>query len=275
MNRNTKLISKVGFSMFVALGVLSLLVMCSMPASGQACPAQNWTASTPNIWAATVSDVVMLNNDPATNQPTIPVMLLDGAYTPVGIWQHPQAVTQLNTNWSCPSGTPVISIAGAGRETVSFQVFITAPAATALSDVSVTIAPLAGPGATLTSDNTGTSAVTRYLEGYVPYGCTGAATLGCVQASGSIPDPLIPFYDPYDSGNPAVATPFNVQPGTTQGVWVNISIPANQAAGAYTSTLTVSGTGFSTTTIPVNVTVWNGNLPGFDAGSVNPAMPTC
>ncbi|MGA2632668.1 MAG: glycoside hydrolase domain-containing protein [Terracidiphilus sp.] len=272
MNRNRKLISKVGFSLFVTLAVLSLLIVSSIPASGQACASQNWTASTPNIWAATVSDVVMLNNNPTTNQPTIPIMLLDGTYSPWGYSQHPQAVTQLNTNWSCPSsGPPVISIAGAGRETVSFQLFITAPAATTLSDVSVTITALTGPGATLTSDESGTSEVTRYLEGYVPYSCTGVITLGCVQAAGSIPDPLIPFYDPYDAGNPAVATPFNVQQGTTQGVWVNISIPANETAGAYSGTLTVSGTGISATTIPVNLTVWNGNLPGFDAGSVNPS----
>ena len=268
-NLGRKLISKIGTSMFVTLAVLMLLVSGSKRAAGQACAAQNWAASTPNIWAATVSDVVMLNNSPTTNQPTIPVMLYDGTYSPWGYSQHPQAVTQLNTNWSCPSGTPVISIAGAGRETVSFQLFMTAPAATTLGDVSVTITPLTGPGATVTSDNTGTSEVTRYLEGYVPYSCTGATSIGCVQATGSIPDPLIPFYDPYDSGNPAVATPFNVQQGTTQAVWVNISIPANQTAGAYTGTLTVSGTGISTETIPVDLTVWNGNLPGFDAGSTN------
>jgi len=261
--------SNIGLSMFAAVVVFLLLVMGGKDAAGQACAAQNWAASTPNIWAATVSDVVMLNNNPTTNQPTIPTMLYDGTYSPWGYSQHPQPVTQLNTNWSCPSGTPTISIAGAGRETVSFQLFITAPAATTLSDITVTVNPLTGPGTTLTSDNTGNSAVTRYLEGYVPYSCTGATAIGCVQATGSIPDPLIPFYDPYDSGNPAVATPFNVQEGTTQGVWVNISIPANQTAGAYTGTLTVSGTGISTTTIPVNLTVWNGNLPGIDAGTTN------
>jgi hypothetical protein len=84
----------------------------------------------------------------------------------------------------------VISIAGSGRETVAFQIFITAPAASTLSSVSVDITSLSGPG-TLTSDNTGTSNVTRYLEGYVPYSCTGKTAIGCVQATGSIPDPLI------------------------------------------------------------------------------------
>ncbi len=162
----------------------------------------------------------------------------------------------------------MISIAGAGRETVAFQIFITAPAASSLSDVSVGITSLTGPG-TLTSDNTGTSNVTRYLEGYVPYSCTGSTAIGCVQATGNIPDPLIPFYDPYDSGNPAVATPFNVQEGTTQGVWVDISIPASQAAGTYNGTVTVSGNGIGSQSIPLQVTVWSGNLPAFDAGSTN------
>ena len=167
--------------------------------------------------------------------------------------------------------TPVITVAGAGRETVSFQVFISAGVGSnsALSDVSVAVSPLSGAG-TLTSDNTGTSNVTRYLEGYVPYNGVNPQGFGQLQANGQMPDPLIPFYDPYDSGNPAVATPFNVQSGTTQGVWVNISIPANQAAGAYAGTVTVTGNGIGTVTIPVNMTVWNGNLPTFDAGSVNP-----
>ncbi len=66
-----------------------------------------------------------------------------------------------------------------------------------------------------------------------------------------------------------MATPFNVQQGTTQGVWVDISIPANQAAGTYNGTVTVSGNGIGTQTIPLKVTVWSGNLPAFDAGSIN------
>ncbi len=269
MNRNRKFVSRVVSSIFAMFVLVCMFTAGAPTAMGQACPAQNWAAATPNVWAATVSDTVMLNNDPTTNRPTIPIMLYDGTYSPWGYTQHPLPVTQLNTNWSCPSGTPVIAIAGAGRETVAFQIFITAPAASTLSDVSVNITSLTGPG-TLTSNNTGTSNVTRYLEGYVPYSCTGATAIGCVQATGSIPDPLIPFYDPYDSGNPAVATPFNVQQGTTQGVWVDISIPANQAAGTYNGTVTVSGNGIASQSIPLQVTVWNGNLPAFDAGSINP-----
>ncbi len=144
-SRDKRFISKVGFSMFATLAAALLLTLGGRQAVGQACPAQNWAGATANIWAATVSDTVMLNNDPSTNRPTIPIMLYDGTYSPWGYTQHPQPVTQLNTNWSCPSGTPVMSIAGAGRVPVALQSFSTAPAASALSSVSVDITPLTGP----------------------------------------------------------------------------------------------------------------------------------
>ncbi len=264
----SKLVLKAVSSFFALFTTVAFFTAGVSPAAGQACPSQNWTSSIPNIWAADGSIKVMLGNNATTNQPTIPTYLYDGNFSPWGFEQHPQTIAELNDVWSCPSGTPVITMAGAGRETVSFQVFISASASTALGAVSVTVSPLTGAG-TLTSDNTGTSNVTRYLEGYIPYSGVDPTTPTQVQANGQMPDPLIPFYDPYDSGNPAVGTPFNVQAGTTQGVWVNISIPASQTAGAYTGTVTISGTGVTTTSIPIKMTVWNGNLPAFDAGSTN------
>ena len=266
-NLRSKLVLKAVSLFFALFTAVSLLTAGASSAVGQACPSQNWAASTPNIWASDGSIKVMLNNNATTNQPTVPIYADDGNFNPWGFEQHPQTIAELNDVWSCPSGSPVISVAGAGRETVSFQLFISA--GSALSGVSVTVSPLTGSSSTLTSDNTGTSNVTRYLEGYVPYSGLNPNAPTQVQANGQMPDPLIPFYDPYDSGNPAVATPFNVQAGTTQGVWVNISIPASQTAGSYTGTVTISGSGVPTTTIPLKVTVWKGNLPAFDAGSVN------
>ena len=265
----SKFTSKIVSAVFVMLAVAVLLTAGTRPALGQGqglpCPGQNWTTSTPNVWAAEGSIKVMLNNNPTTNQPTIPTYLDDGNFNPWGYQQHPQPITELNPVWSCPSGTPVISLAGAGRETVSFQVFITAAPGSvnpsALTGVTVGVTPLAGPGTALTSDNTQASNVLRFLEGYLPYTKGGPASL---QISGSIPDPLIPFYSQYDSGNPAVGASFSVQPGTTQAVWVDVSIPANQTAGTYTGTLTVTGNGVSAS-IPINLAVWNGNLPGFDS----------
>ena len=264
----SKLVLKVVSSFFAVFTTVAFFAVAVSPAAGQACPSQNWTSSTPNIWAADGSIKVMLGNNATTNQPVIPTYLYDGNFNPWGFEQHPQTIAELNDVWSCPSGTPVIAMAGAGRETVSFQLFISASTSAAVNAVSVTVSPLTGAG-TLTSDNTGTSNVTRYLEGYVPYSGLNPNAPTQVQANGQMPDPLIPFYDPYDSGNPAVGTPFNVQAGTTQGVWVNISIPASQAAGDYTGTVTISGSGITTTAIPIKMTVWNGNLPAFDAGATN------
>jgi hypothetical protein len=255
-------------SMVASLLTAWFLIAGAPAAAAQACPAQNWAATTPNVWVADGSIKVMLNNNASTNQPVIPTYEFDGNFNPFGFEEHPEAITVLNDVWSCPSGTPMITMAGAGRETVSFQLFLSASASAALSHVSVTVSPLTGAG-TLTSDNTGSSNVTRYLEGYVPYSGLNPNSPTQLQANGQMPDPLIPFYDPFDSGNPAVATPFNVQAGTTQGVWVNLSIPPNQTAGSYSGTVTISGTGIATTTIPISLTVWNGTLPPFDEGSVS------
>jgi hypothetical protein len=267
-NLRSKLGLKVVSLSSVFFATMLVLTVGIASAAGQACPSQNWTNASPNIWAADGSIKVMLNNNALTNLPTIPTYAFDGNFNPWGFEEHPQSIAELNDVWSCPSGTPVITMAGAGRETVSFQLFLSAGPSSALSQVSITVSPLTGAG-TLTSDNTGTSSVTRYLEGYVPYRGLNSNVPTQVQANGQMPDPLIPFYDPYDVGNPAVATPFNVQAGTTQGVWVNISIPPNQAAGSYTGTVTISGSGLATSTIPVSMTVWNGTLPPFDGGSVN------
>ena len=275
---NRKFGSGVVSTVFAVLAVVLLLAAGARPAVGQNLPCSpNWTDPA-TVWAAEGSIKVMLNNQPTSNRPTIPTFLYnsngggldDGNFDPWGYPAHPQPLPELNPVWSCSSaGSPTITLAGAGRETISFQIFITA--GTALSNVSVDISPLGGAG-TLTADNTQTSDITRYLEGYIPYSYPTAAEVEntSLSASGSMPDPLIPFYDPYDPGTPAVGTPFNVQAGTTQGVWVNISIPAGQTAGTYTGTVTVTGNGVSES-IPVTLTVWNGTLPRFDSGSVNPA----
>jgi hypothetical protein len=255
---------------FVCSGfaVLAAVLMLQAGALGQACSAPNW-ATGPTIWAAEDSIKVVQGNEPATNQPTIPVDVNAGEFDPNGYPLHPAPLTQLNPAWSCPAGAPTISVAGAGRETVAFQLMITAGASAALSNVSVTISPLTGPGTTITSDNTQGSAVTRYLEGYIPETYPGPTNQTFSPAiflpvTGNFPDPLIPFYDPYDAGNGPVATPFNVAAGTTQGVWVDIAIPYNQATGTYTGTVTVTGNGVGTATYPLTLTVWNGNLPRFN-----------
>jgi hypothetical protein len=228
------------------------------------CPAQDWIDG-PNVWASESSIKVLQGNQPLLNEPTIPVYQGAGEFDPNGYPLHPQPITQQNPVYSCPNGAPALTIAGAGRETVAFQLQVTAGSNAGVSGVTVTISPLTGPGATITSDNTQQSSVTRFLEGYIPesYGGPDTGSIN-LPITGNFPDPLIPFYDPYDAGSGPVATPFNVAAGTTQGIWVDVAIPAGQQAGVYTGTVTVAGTGLGTVTYPITLTVWNGTLPAFD-----------
>jgi hypothetical protein len=56
----------------------------------------------------------------------------------------------------------------AGKETVAFQLQITAGLTAGLTGVSVSISPLTGPGTTITFDNAQKSAAPRFLEAYLP-----------------------------------------------------------------------------------------------------------
>jgi hypothetical protein len=51
-------------------------------------------------------------------------------------------------------------------------------------------------------------------------------------ADKSLPDPLIPFIDPYTQKN--VGAPFNVQVNQNQVVWVDVYIPKGIPSGKYT-----------------------------------------
>ncbi len=284
MNANRKFTSKIASSVFAMLAAVVLLTAGTRPAVGQACPAQNWTSGA-NVWAAEGSVKVMLNNAPTTNVPTIPTYLDDGNFNPAGYTgatTHPP-IWELNPVYSCPGGTPAITLQGAGNETVSFQVLITAPPGAGLTGVTVDVNFTGGTGTVMPTFHptncvetssvnpncTQASNVNLYLEGYIPYTSGGPTSM---QISGDMPDPLIPFYDHYDSGTPAVGATFSVQAGTTQAVWVNVSIPpvptGQTTTVTYTGTVTVPGT--SAPAIPITLTVYPGNLPGFDAGSVNP-----
>jgi hypothetical protein len=74
-----------------------------------------------------------------------------------------------------------------------------------------------------------------------------------------LPDPLIPFIDPYD-GSPAGA-PFAVTANRNQPVWVDFFIPENTTPGVYTGQITISASGQPTVSVPVQLTVWNLRLP--------------
>jgi len=71
---------------------------------------------------------------------------------------------------------------------------------------------------------------------------------------GWYPDPLIPFRQPGNARFKAV--PFDLPAGETHGFWMDIFVPANATPGKYRGTFHVN-----TATIPVELTVWDFELP--------------
>ena len=76
---------------------------------------------------------------------------------------------------------------------------------------------------------------------------------------GRLPDPLIPFIDPYSKTS--VGAPFVVESGLSQPVWVDFHVAKNTKPGTYTGSITVTATGQSAVVIPVTLAVWDIALP--------------
>lgn len=82
---------------------------------------------------------------------------------------------------------------------------------------------------------------------------------------GWYPDALVPFVDP-QSGAPVTGArfagqPFDVEPETNQGVWVDVYVPHGTAPGHYTGQVSVAAGGQELAVVPVDLTVWAFELP--------------
>lgn len=160
-----------------------------------------------------------------------------------------------------PGGQKTIALEGARLSYESYQIVVTA--GSALTGVNMTASSLtSGAGHSLPASD-----LTFFREAYIDY--TGAvenepgsqpAPKNSPTHDGRVPDPLIPFIDPYTPGR-QVGAPFDVTAGLNQPVWLDVYIPAGTAAGTYTGTITVSATSQTPAFIPISLTVWNLTLP--------------
>jgi hypothetical protein len=80
-----------------------------------------------------------------------------------------------------------------------------------------------------------------------------------------IPDPLVPFTDPY-TGAP-LGAPFAVAMDRNQPVWMDIAIPESASPGTYHGQVTVQADGPAEVTVPITLTVWNLVLPDKNAAT--------
>jgi hypothetical protein len=179
-------------------------------------------------------------------------------------WVSPSLVRVGKTD--VPGTTSSINLSGARGETVDTQVVVQAPAS-GLTNVNLSASSLIGPGGvTIPASN-----ITLYREYYISV--TGTANYGGGSnpplGSGTYAEPLIPFNDPQTGlslcGTAASLKACNaaITAGQNQPYWIDISVPRGRTTsplGTYTGTISITADQGSAT-IPVNLTVWNFELP--------------
>jgi hypothetical protein len=177
-------------------------------------------------WAWAVQDVitVWVTDDLARVQPNSPIQ------TSNAIWNGTQ-----------------VSLFSAKNEFTAFQTFVTA-GSIALNNVNISISDLTSGSNVLLAANYNkyegnpsvwSGHIKIYKEQYVK-----------TTDGGLWPDPLIPF------DATLYGMPMNVSMNTTQGFWIDIRVPANQPAGTYTGSLTVTSSQ-GNRTIPISLTIYN------------------
>lgn len=175
------------------------------------------------------------------------------------------SLSRISQNSPAGSSGP-INIYAARNETSSFQVGIQAPTG-GLTNVNVTTNGLIGPsGASISGAN-----IALFREQYIfvpqapPYYWTGSSDgTNPPGGAGWYPDGLIPFVDP-ETGSAARreglrAVPFDLPASQDQPIWVDVSVPAYAAPGAYSGTFRISSDQ-GEASIQVILHVWSFTLP--------------
>jgi hypothetical protein len=177
----------------------------------------------------------------------------------LNVWtSSPAAKIQPTTH---PGIEKTIVLEGALGSYESYQVVVSA--STALTGVNASASDLTdSAGHRILSSN-----LTFFREAFIDF--TGVvenepgnqpAPKNSPTGDNRVPDPLIPFMDPYTPGR-AVGAPFNVAAGQNQPVWLDVYIPADAIAGTYTGTITVTASQYAPAHIPIALTVWKFTLP--------------
>src|SRR5207244_1138300 len=92
----------------------------------------------------------------------------------------------------------------------------------------------------------------RYLDLKTPSSITGG--------TGEWPDPLVPRVDRY-AGEKRNGFPMKLTGGRNQPIWIDVYVPPSAPAGMYHGEVRVSAAGKPQLGIPVDLEVWNFQLP--------------
>jgi hypothetical protein len=150
-----------------------------------------------------------------------------------------------------------VSLAAARNEFVSFQILLRSD--TRVTGVDVIASDLSGPGGSVLPASTARLYRQHQLE------LTERTYRNDEFRPGWYPDPLIPFRHP-TTGEPITgarfqAVPFDLPSHETHGFWVDIYVPAKTKPGRYQGVFRVTNSNRDETQIPVELTVWDFELP--------------
>ena len=163
---------------------------------------------------------------------------------------------------TAPGSSRALVLESARNAYEAGQIIVTAQ--TALTNVTLSASPLTDDaGHSLTADH-----ITFFREAYIDFTNVSVTAHGNLEVpknsptgDARLPDPLIPFTDPYTTTTRAVGAPFSVAAGFNQPVWVDLFIPKATVAGVYHGTITVTAGSQTLATVPLTLTVWDLILP--------------
>lgn len=148
-------------------------------------------------------------------------------------------------------GSASISLDAARNEVEPFQIVI-GGGADGIDDLHVTKAALSDGDHVLAA-----AQVRLYQEGRYNVRWASSAEGG----AGYWPDPLIPDVDAFDGEARNAFSNFDIAANQTRAVWVDIRVPADQPAGIYHGTFTVSAANLPPTPVAVTLRVRAFTLP--------------
>jgi hypothetical protein len=179
-----------------------------------------------------------------------------GANTATAVIVLPSCQRVLQDEVSITGGTHA-EIFCAKNETESFQVLVVNKSAVPLPDVHIE----AAKWQTAVSGSK-VPAITLFREHYVK---VNKPSYLLKSRPGMYPDALIPFIDPYTNkpitNAKYLADHVTVQPGTSQGYWIDVEVASDVAEGTYTTVIQVTSAGTKVAEVPVTLHVYNFALP--------------
>ncbi len=155
-----------------------------------------------------------------------------------------------------PGEQTEVNLRAAANEYEPFRLIVHA-GDRSLRDVRVVTSSLNGPGGAISAFN-----LALYRAHYLRI---DTPSHRMDSPAGMYPDALIPFNDPRTGeeleGATYDAAPFDVDPGLNEEVWCDLYVPPGTRAGRYTGTITIAAGSMELAQVPVQLRVWDFELP--------------